>query len=408
MEQVGALHGERLCFQKVSGAGPETGWVSIRVKDKQLLKTRENREDAVKDLKDLTESDTSPPLEVAASALEGAASFGAALKAVSRLDGSLKEVEAKDAPSLLLARGLLNWRLARFERAHWDLKEAARISTTAAPALLAFLLCLSKFPDALALSDLLGEKDVHALVEQWRAEAEKLSNLFFPCIREPKTQSQEIFEGVLQKDFLLHAPDNTTLGLRLLLRHEKGSPGAPGSPCIDRPLVLVFHGEDESIDTFCNEEVYEPWRRAGWDLEFSPGCFHLPACISCASTHAYAHTRAHVHAQAYARAQAQAQARAQAQVQARARALAPTRCAPTRCTPTCTPTPMHMPTRAPPECPPARPPTQSHTHTHTHPRSLHFPWTNFEGTLYYRATPVPDRKPMTGRWCVCPTHRARR
>ena len=36
VEQVGELQGERLCFRKISGAGPETGWVSIRVKDKQL------------------------------------------------------------------------------------------------------------------------------------------------------------------------------------------------------------------------------------------------------------------------------------------------------------------------------------------------------------------------------------
>ena len=198
-------------------------------------------------------------MDLALSALAVDASSASGRRAVTKLDACLLEA-ARDSPSeLLLARGLLNWRLARFERAHADLQEAARTSATAAPALLA-LLCCSRFPDALVLCDSLGEKDVHSLVEQWRSEAEKLSNLFFPCVREPCSKPKEIFEGIRQTDMLFHAPDGTVLGLRLLLQHDNGKAR------VDRPLVLVFHGEDENIDTFCEEGNFEPWRAAKVNL----------------------------------------------------------------------------------------------------------------------------------------------
>eukprot|EP00439_Symbiodinium_sp_Y106_P065857 s1501_g10.t1 len=227
VEQVGELQGERLCFRKL--------------------------------LQEL-ESDKQGPLDLALSALAVDASSASGRRAVTKLDACLLEA-ARDSPSeLLLARGLLNWRLARFERAHADLQEAARTSATAAPALLALLLCCSRFPDALVLCDSLGEKDVHSLVEQWRSEAEKLSNLFFPCVREPCSKPKEIFEGIRQTDMLFHAPDGTVLGLRLLLQHDNGKAR------VDRPLVLVFHGEDENIDTFCEEGNFEPWRAAKVNL----------------------------------------------------------------------------------------------------------------------------------------------
>ncbi|CAE7225638.1 unnamed protein product [Symbiodinium necroappetens] len=255
VEQVGELHGERLCYRKVSGPGPESGWVSIRVKDKQLLKElrdeRENPESG---------KQGQGPLDLALAALAVDSSSASGHQAVAKLDACLEQA-APDAPSeLLLARGLLNWRLARFERAHADLQEAARTSTTAAPALLALLLCCSRFPDALALCDSLGEKDVHSLVEQWRSEAEKLSNLFFPCVREPCSKPKEIFDGIRQTDMLFHAADGIVLGLRLLLQHDNGKAR------LDRPLVLVFHGEDENIDSFCEEGNFEPWRAAKVNL----------------------------------------------------------------------------------------------------------------------------------------------
>ena len=200
------------------------------------------------------------PLELSVAALAAESSSADGRRAVMKLDACVMETSSAVSSELLLARGLLNWRLARFEGAQRDLREAAQTSTAAAPALLAFLLCSSRFPDALALCDSLGEKDVHSLVEQWRSEAEKLSGLFFPCLREPCFEPKEIFEGIRQTDMLLHAPDGTSLGLRLLLLHDKGKPR------VDRPLVLVFHGEDENIDTFCQESNFEPWRAAKVNL----------------------------------------------------------------------------------------------------------------------------------------------
>ena len=43
-------------------------------------------------------------------------------------------------------------------------------------ALLAFNICMSRFPEALSLAEELGEKEVQVLVEQWEAEAEKLKS----------------------------------------------------------------------------------------------------------------------------------------------------------------------------------------------------------------------------------------
>ena len=227
------------------------------MKEKPLLKARDS---AVcvsgSDEADSTDGSTCQgPLEAAVAALKDGSSRAEARKALTRLDASLKE--APISAELLLTRGLLKWRLAKLEEAYLDLNDSGAAGR---PALLAFLLCLSKFPDALALSDLLGEKDVHSLAEHWRSEAEKLSNLFFPCVREHSKGTKEIFEGVRQTDLLLDTPDGTTLGLRLLLRHEQGQ------PCVHRPLVLVFHGEDENIDTFCQEEHFEPWRQAAVNM----------------------------------------------------------------------------------------------------------------------------------------------
>ena len=107
---------------------------------------------------------------------------------------------------------------------------------------------MSRFPEALSLAAELKDPDVARLIEQWEKEAEKLSSLFFPCHREPLVGHQWIFRDVRQSDILLKAPHGVVLGLRMLLQCQDGE------PIQKYPLVLMFHGEDQNIDTFTAEE----------------------------------------------------------------------------------------------------------------------------------------------------------
>ena len=115
-------------------------------------------------------------------------------------------------------------------------------------ALLAFNICMSRFPEALSLAEELGEKEVQVLVEQWEAEAEKLSSLFFPCHRNPAVGHQWISGSQIRQTDIPWEVDGAVLGLRLLLQCEDGQ------PIHGFPVVLMFHGEDQNIDTFCEEE----------------------------------------------------------------------------------------------------------------------------------------------------------
>eukprot|EP00434_Breviolum_minutum_P020194 symbB.v1.2.017807.t2/scaffold1391.1/size121936/3 len=225
-----ALQGDfrdRLHFAKLCGIGPNSGWVSIRLRDKVLLRERgemskeelENREAAEKD------GETNPWVE-----------------------------------------GLWKWRFGQLSKVEADLVSKAEASS----AFLAFHLCMSRFDLAIQVAEQLEDSEVRKLVEEWDAEAQQLTSLFFPCQRAP-VKDQWLGNGgyetdgngkvrILQRDLPLELECGTVLGLRLLLQCEGETP-LPSAP-----VVLMFHGEDQNIDTFCEEENLEPWRNAGVHL----------------------------------------------------------------------------------------------------------------------------------------------
>ena len=88
-------------------------------------------------------------------------------------------------------------------------------------ALLAFNICMSRFPEALSLAEELGNP---AVGHQWISGSQ-----------------------IRQTDIAWEV-DGAVLGLRLLLQCEDGQ------PIHGFPVVLMFHGEDQNIDTFCEEE----------------------------------------------------------------------------------------------------------------------------------------------------------
>lgn len=86
----------------------------------------------------------------------------------------------------------------------------------------------------------------------------RLTSLFFPCQRAP-LEDRWLGNGgfetdgngkvrILQRDLPLELACGTVLGLRLLLQCEGETPLASA------PVVLMFHGEDQNIDTFCEQD----------------------------------------------------------------------------------------------------------------------------------------------------------
>ncbi|CAJ1341631.1 unnamed protein product, partial [Effrenium voratum] len=176
-----------------------------------------------------------------------------------RPTASAEEAEAAMPRLGPLARGLVHWRWSRLQQAEKDLDEAVKQEAPgASSALLAFQLCMSRFPSALRSADA-ADAEVPRLVDQWHQEAEKLSSLFFPCQREATKGHKEIFKDLRQTDMLLKT-NGEVLGLRLLMQCQQGE------PITSYPLVLMFHGEDQSVDTFCEEDILEPWREAKVNL----------------------------------------------------------------------------------------------------------------------------------------------
>ncbi|CAK9080057.1 Hydrolase_4 domain-containing protein [Durusdinium trenchii] len=208
VQQV-ALQGERLHFSKLCGDGPDSGWVSLRLKEKPLLEQRGE-----------------------ATSLE--------LETLESVDTRIRWIWCK-------------WHWGRLEEVPLDLEELGE-QKEAKCVLLAFQICMSRFPKALKLAEELGDQNVPRLIEQWEKEAEKLSSLFFPSQRDP-VKGHRWISDVRQSDVIFQR-EGVALGLRLLLQCQDGKPIA------SYPVVLMFHGEDQNIDTFCEEETLEVWRAA--------------------------------------------------------------------------------------------------------------------------------------------------
>ncbi|CAE8623254.1 unnamed protein product [Polarella glacialis] len=259
---------ERLHYRRLTGFGPISGWVSLKVKDKPLLTVKSKANEAKEGLSASGTSETSKGIDVGngsdllakvSAALKVNADLDAANAAFGALaqafDGEKKSLDSK----LLLARGLLYWRWSRLDRALKDLTEAHRQKVEGAPqALLAMRLCLSQFPDAQILAIELGDTEAVNHIDRWAVAAQKMSNLFFPSLVNFEPRELEVLPGVLQRDVLIPTSEDAKLGVRLLLFRDSN-----GQIMTDRPLVLCFHGEDESVESFCRPEVFETWRAAG-------------------------------------------------------------------------------------------------------------------------------------------------
>eukprot|EP00408_Alexandrium_pacificum_P064715 CAMPEP_0171177742 /NCGR_PEP_ID=MMETSP0790-20130122/12396_1 /TAXON_ID=2925 /ORGANISM="Alexandrium catenella, Strain OF101" /LENGTH=553 /DNA_ID=CAMNT_0011642649 /DNA_START=104 /DNA_END=1763 /DNA_ORIENTATION=- len=255
------LAGDRLWFERLTGAGPDRGWVSTRLKEKALLE-RTERQPTEAEAKARAAERVLPP-EVAAALSQASAALSADAKFEAANDAftAMAEVwKCKSArPQLLLARGLLLWRWALLGKALAHLREAESQRARAAPlAHLALRLCLSQWPAARLAAEKLGRKDVLDAVGRWEAVTGKM-NVFFPQPAEMSLEDKQVAPGVLQKDMRVRVSEDVELGARLLLRL-----GGSGRPATDKPLVLYFHREEEGVGTFLDRPAdFEPFKAAG-------------------------------------------------------------------------------------------------------------------------------------------------
>ncbi|CAE8714802.1 unnamed protein product [Polarella glacialis] len=256
------LAGERLHFERLTGTGPDRGWVSISLKGKALLVKSNRRptesEAAARAKEKLPRPEVVAALQQASEALAAGAKLEAANDAFTAMAAVWGSCKAS-RPQLLLARGLLLWRWSLLGKALAHLKEAdSQGATGASLALLAQKICLSQWLDARRHAEELGRRDVLEVLDHWETAACKM-DLFFPRSTAMVPQPAEVMPGIRMTDMLIPISEDVELGARLLLQVDQA-----GKALSQKPLVLCFHREDESVDALMNQGgLFEPFRAAG-------------------------------------------------------------------------------------------------------------------------------------------------
>ncbi|CAK9100324.1 Superoxide dismutase [Fe] [Durusdinium trenchii] len=128
---------------------------------------------------------------------------------------------------------------------------------------LALEICLGRWPEAAARALQLRHEDAQRLIDGWRAAPGRFAPspaLFWP---EPK----EVMPGICQIDDLIPIPtEEVKLGVRFFLQSENGRALAGmawnGDPEPSKPMVLYFHGNAETVDTYTDEDILHPLRVA--------------------------------------------------------------------------------------------------------------------------------------------------
>ena len=152
--------------------------------------------------------------------------------------------------SIHLATGLVLWKWYKFEACLKEL-EAAQEMESAANVLLALQICLGRWPEAAALAE--GFPEAAALIAGWSTG---VAGHFAPSSADFVPETVELRPGLRQMDARIPTIDGVSLGVRLFLQMESGSPRVSG------PLVLYFHGNAENVDTYKDPEVFAPLQAA--------------------------------------------------------------------------------------------------------------------------------------------------
>eukprot|EP00930_Biecheleria_cincta_P006696 TRINITY_DN10775_c0_g1_i1.p1 TRINITY_DN10775_c0_g1~~TRINITY_DN10775_c0_g1_i1.p1 ORF type:complete len:595 (+),score=112.17 TRINITY_DN10775_c0_g1_i1:73-1857(+) len=299
------LVGERLCFERLSGSGPSTGWVSLNLKDKPLVaKTSRQPTDAeiaAREAEKVLPPEVSTALAEAAAALKADAKFEAANDAFTAMAAVWGCKSARS--QLLMARGLLLWRWSLLGKALAHLQEAVKQRAPGAPlVLLGLRLCLSQWPEARQAAEKLGRKDALLFIDHWESVCSQMQ-VFRPerktdktklgtedveripgihsshclmlksaqdveanpgvhpshCLMLDSVEDVEVLHGIRQTDFRVPTTDGAELGAHLLLNVDKA-----GEPATQQPLFLCFQRENEDVGSYLRKEnsAFEPMQAA--------------------------------------------------------------------------------------------------------------------------------------------------
>lgn len=276
--------GSRLHFRLFSGLGPWEGWITLTLHEKVLAEKvdlkdttttslevvvdcRDSRwfrcwvpstttlgqlkdilrgeetwpKDAVLET-DAKDSDLVPsPLSLAPPRLSAAA-----LCAALAPEAAEAAANAALAAAQGLAKALLLWRWQRLQMALEEMETRKESSE-----LLALQIALGRWPEALALAKTLQLPEAQQVVEAWQSNDSPGRFSPSPALFEG-TPMDEVMPGVRQIDGLIPIEDGVSLGIRLLLQVRNDHPET------SRPLVLYFHGNAETVDTYLEPEVFHP------------------------------------------------------------------------------------------------------------------------------------------------------
>lgn len=129
----------------------------------------------------------------------------------------------------------------------------------AGPALLALQLCLSRWPEAHKLAQEMQEMEAVRLVDGWIAGMDAAKGSFAPSEAKFVAETKEVMPGYRQSDARVNVDDGVELGVRLLLQVS----GVTKAPQTKKPMVLYFHGNAETVDSYIDPEIFNPIRAAG-------------------------------------------------------------------------------------------------------------------------------------------------
>lgn len=209
--------GSRLHFRLFSGLGPWEGWITLTLHGKVLAEKA--------DLEDTTTTSR----DVVVDCRDGRW-FRCWVPSTTTL-GQLKDI----------LRGEETW--PKDAVLETDAKESSE--------LLALQIALGRWPEALALAKKLQLPEAQQLVEAWQSNDSPGRFSPSPALFEG-TPMDEVMPGVRQIDGLIPIEDGVSLGIRLLLQVRDDHPET------SRPLVLYFHGNAETVDTYLEPEVFHP------------------------------------------------------------------------------------------------------------------------------------------------------
>lgn len=203
---------------------------------------------------------SSPEVEALLKRSHAALAVGADFDAANDALGALGKAIRTDSisrPRLLLARGLLWWRWSKFDRALSDLQHAKRMGVGGADyGLLALNMCLRRWPEASSLAQKRSQEALD-FIDRVSVSSRALDGVWSPSPAEYEPRTVEVMPGIRQMDVRFAVDDKVELGARFFIQVRSGT------PILNKPMLVYFHGNAENVDTYKDAESFRPIKESG-------------------------------------------------------------------------------------------------------------------------------------------------